>query len=161
MLDGYDTAEICPNGHVSTEMAASYPQHRQPFCERCGEPTITTCPKCQAQIRGHYHAPGVVGFYDYKPPNFCYRCGSAFPWTERKQQAAIELFIEETQDQKHRQEFRESVEQIIKDTPQAQVASKRINRLLGTIAKGTASLIRDILVDIASEAARKLLMPGD
>ena len=160
MREGYDTAQICPNGHVATQTAASFPQHCQPFCEKCGEATITNSPKCQASIRGHYHVPGVVGFYDYSPPSFCYNCGNAFPWTERNQQAAIELFIEETQDHEDRREFRESIEQITNDTPQAQVASKRINRLLGKIGKGAASAIRDLLVDIASEAAKKLLMPG-
>jgi hypothetical protein len=52
------------------------------------------------------------------------------------------------------------MQQVSKDTSQAQVASKRINRLLGKIGKETASAIRDILVDIASEAAKKMLMPG-
>jgi hypothetical protein len=76
------------------------------------------------------------------------------------QQAAIDLFIEETQDEEERREFRESVEQITKNTPQAQVASKRITRLLAKIGRGTASAIRDILVHVASEAAKKTLMPG-
>lgn len=160
MYEGYDTGQICLNGHVATDMAASNPQHQQPFCDKCGEATIKSCPKCQTAIRGHYHVPGVIGFFEYTPPSFCFNCGAAFPWTERKQQAAIELFIEESQDQEQQEEFRVSVEQIVKDTPQAQVASKRINRLLGKIGKESASAIRDILVDVASEAAKKILFPG-
>ena len=39
-------------------------------------------------------------------------------------------------------------------------ASKFLIRLLGKLGKETASAIRDILVDIASEAAKKMLMPG-
>src|SRR4051812_37161199 len=103
--EGYDTAQVCPNGHVATSMAASYAEHRQPYCEKCGEATIMECPKCSTPIRGHHHTPGVIGSYEYSPPSFCYKCGSAFPWTERKTQAAIDLFIEETQDQEDRRVF--------------------------------------------------------
>ncbi len=158
--EGYDTAQICPNGHVTNKMAASSPEFCQPFCAKCGEATITSCPSCKASIRGIYHSPGVIGFFNYSRPAFCFKCGSPFPWTERKQLAAIELFIEETMNETDRAEFRESVAQIARDTPQAQLASRRINRLLGKIGKETASAIRDILVDIASEAVKKLLMPG-
>lgn len=48
---------------------------------------------------------------------FCIHCGAAFPWTERKQQAAIDLFLDEIQEEKDREEFKASVEQITKDTP--------------------------------------------
>lgn len=118
------------------------------------------CPKCGRSIRGTYHVPGVVSFNSrFTPPSFCHNCGSAFPWTERKQLAAIELFIEETQDQDAQREFRESVEQVAKDTPQAQVASRRITRLLGKIGSHTGMMILDILKGIASEAAKKALFP--
>ena len=156
----YDVAQVCPNGHVATSMAATYSEHRQPHCEKCGEATITSCPKCQTDIRGYYHVPGVIGGFDYEPPSFCYRCGAAFPWTERRQQAAIDLFIEETQNLEDQKVFRESVEQITKDSPQAQVAAKRLTTLLGKIGKETAGAIRDIVVDVASETAKKLLFPG-
>ncbi|VTR99442.1 DUF2321 domain-containing protein [Tuwongella immobilis] len=155
----YDVAQVCPNGHVASSMAETCPQHRKPFCDKCGEATITSCPKCDARIRGYYHVPGVMLGHNYDPPGFCLSCGSPFPWTERKQQAAIDLFIEETQDQEARREFKESVEQIAKDTPQAQVASLRITRLLEPIGKFTAQAIRDILVDVASEMAKKFLIP--
>lgn len=159
MSEGYDTAQVCPNGHVANQLAATRPQHNQPFCGRCGEATITACPKCQAAIRGYYHSR-IAFVSKFKPPGFCFSCGTPFPWTERKLQAALYLFFEETQNQEEREEFSKSVEQVSKDTPQAQVASKKINRLLGKIGKETASAIRDIVVDIASEAAKKMLLPG-
>jgi hypothetical protein len=58
-----------------------------------------------------------------------------------------------------RREFRESVDQIAKDTPQAQVASLRVVRLLGKLGAGAGQAIRDILVDLASESAKRHLMP--
>jgi hypothetical protein len=159
MREGYDIAQICANGHVASSMAGSHPDFRQKYCDKCGEGTVTVCSKCGAYIRGHYHVPGVFGGYEYEPPAYCFQCGAAFPWTERKQKAAIDLFIEETQDLDDRREFEESVGQIAKDTPQAQVASRRITRLLGKVSKSAAHAIRDILVGVASEVAKKGLMP--
>jgi hypothetical protein len=75
-----------------------------------------------------------------------------------RKQAAIDLFNEESEDEQDRKAFQESIEQITKDTPQAQVASKRLSRLLTKVGKGTASAIRDILVDVASGAAKKILL---
>jgi len=69
------------------------------------------------------------------------------------------LFNEESENEQERRTFQESIEQITKDTPQAQVASKRLTQLLGKVGKGTASAIRDILVDVASDAAKKILLP--
>src|SRR5690606_34593138 len=106
----YDTTQICPHRHVASEMAASYPDLLQAFCEECGEATIMQCSNCNTSIRGHYHVPGVIGGYHYDPPGFCFNCGEAFPWTKRKQQAALDLFFEETQNDEDRQIFQESIE---------------------------------------------------
>ena len=157
----HDVAQVCPNGHVANDSSQRHPEFNKEYCDRCGEKTITTCPECNSPIQGDYHAEGVISIGgEFDPPAFCQHCGHAFPWTERKQQAAIELFIEDNQSEEDQQQFRESVDQITKDTPQAQVASKRIVRLLGTIGKQSASAIRDILVDIASEAAKKMIFPS-
>ena len=53
----YDIAQICINGHVINSMSKSHPEHNKKFCDKCGAPTITNCPKCNTPIRGHYHAP--------------------------------------------------------------------------------------------------------
>ena len=124
----YDTAQICLNGHVITSSAGSFPQFRQEFCDRCGEATLMNCPKCNKPIRGTVPS-SIVDGDPYEAPSFCCNCGSPFPWTQRKQQAAIDLFNEESEDEQERKKtFQESVEQITKDTPQAQVASKRLKR---------------------------------
>ncbi len=154
----YDTAQICLNGHVITSMAGSRPERQQQFCDKCGEPTLLNCPKCNAPIHGAYHNQDSLHIDD-NAPSFCHNCGSPFPWTLRKQQAAIDLFNDEWEDEQDRKIFQESVEQITKDTAQAQVASKRLVRLLGKLGKGTASTIRDILVDVASESVKKILWP--
>jgi len=154
----YDIAQICLNGHVITSRAGSHPDRQQRFCDKCGKPTLLTCPKCNTPIRGYDNTP-TYGGGRYAAPSFCHNCGSPFLWTQRKQQAAIDLFNDAWEDEQDRKIFKESIKQITKDTPQAQVASKRLTRLLGKLGKGTASAIRDILVDLASEAVKKILVP--
>ncbi len=101
--------------------------------------------------------PSCHIFWWLRQAILCEHCGEAYPWTERTQQAAFDLFIEESMDEKERQEFKESVEQITKDTPQAQVAWRRIAKHLGKMGKGAAQAIRDILVDVASETVKKTM----
>jgi hypothetical protein len=155
----YDVAQVCPNGHVISPIVGDQPEQSKTYCDQCGEVTLMQCPGCGVNIQGFYHIPGVVRRLKYDPPGFCFNCGKAFPWTERKQQAAIDLFIEETQDQDARKDFAESVGQITKDTPQAQVAGRRISKQLGKLGKGAAKAIWDIVISVASEAAKKGLMP--
>lgn len=98
MGDGYDTAQICLNGHVVSSMAASCPQFQQTRCDKCGEETIMACAECSAPIRGFYHVSGVFGGYSYDAPNFCHNCGEPFPWTGRALAAAAEFAREELSD---------------------------------------------------------------
>ena len=156
----YDAAQVCPNGHVANDTMHKAPEFNKAFCPQCGEPTTAACPKCAAEIQGEYHEPGVavIGF-PYHPPAFCHKCGAAFPWTERRKKAALELLIEEEITDEDRRVFEQSVGEITKDTPEAQVASKRILKVLRKVGSSTASAVRDILVDIASEAAKKILLP--
>ncbi len=152
----FDVAQICPNGHVITASAGSSPEFKKAHCPECGDATLMACPKCQTPIQGRYL--GGLGL-DYKRPSCCYNCGQAFPWTERKQQAAIDLFIDEVQDEEQRKQFKESVEQIAKDTPQAQVASNRIVKLLAKFPGYAGKAIRDILVEVAAEATKRNFLP--
>lgn len=156
----HDVAQVCPNGHVTNDSIRKNPELNQAFCSRCGEATISSCPKCHSEIQGEYYVPGVavIGFA-FHPPGFCHKCGNPFPWTERKRQAAIDLLGEEDVSAEDRATFETSVREITKDTPQAQVASRRIVKVLKKVGAETASAIRDIVVDLASETAKKILLP--
>ena len=52
------------------------------------------------------------------------------------------------------------MEAITTDTPRTKVAATRLGKFLRKMGKGTAQAIRDVAVDIASEAAKKILFPG-
>lgn len=94
MMSGYDTAQICEQGHVINMYAQTRPQKNQDHCTACGAKTIKTCPHCQESIHGYYHVPKVVGPPPKAAPSFCHRCGKAYPWTESKMAAAVALIKE-------------------------------------------------------------------
>lgn len=155
----YRVAQVCPNGHVATTAADQNPELREAFCSQCGEATITQCPNCSASIRGYYEIEGVFGFGgDYEPPSFCHNCGKAFPWTERKIAGAVEL-VEVGADlsPEELQQFRSDLTELTKDSPKTQVASLRFKKVMGKVGTSIASGVRDIVVDVLSEAAKKAI----
>jgi hypothetical protein len=77
----YDTQQVCLNGHQITDNYYSSPEFRKNFCTKCGEKTIYQCPNCGSDIRGDYHADGVVAIGFKTPvPTHCEKCGKPFPW---------------------------------------------------------------------------------
>lgn len=85
----YDVQQVCLNGHQTTDSYHLSPEFRRNFCATCGASTIHQCPSCGKEIRGDYHADGVlvVGLPTAVPKN-CEHCGKPFPWAQKKQQLA-------------------------------------------------------------------------
>ena len=160
MYEGYDTAQICMNGHIVTKSAATSPEFRKKFCDTCGEPTTMTCAGCNASVQGHYHIPGVFGFGDYDPPHYCHNCGKPFPWTTRALEAVAQLASDDgslTSDEAV--QFENDLREIIRESPQGKVSANRVKKFLDKMPDGTVEMIRGILVDIASESVKKMLFP--
>jgi hypothetical protein len=155
----YDVAQVCPNGHVANDSTVQFPEFNRVYCEACGEMTITACPSCEHPIRGRL--PGGLSLAEFKPPAFCRNCGQPFPWTQRGIQAAIDLAtVVGGLEGDDAAEFDASIRDIARDTAQAQVSAHRVKKLLGKVATATGSAIRDIMVDIASETAKKIIWPS-
>ncbi|UTW51906.1 DUF2321 domain-containing protein [bacterium SCSIO 12827] len=157
----YRTAQVCMNGHSATSSLETSPELAEKFCSDCGAETISTCPSCQAKIRGDYHVPGVFGMGGYTPPNFCHECGTAFPWARAKIDAAKELAdeLDELSDDE-KEKLKSTIDDLVVAGPKTEVAALRYKKLVGKVGMATASALRSILVDVASEAAKKLLF-GD
>lgn len=155
----YRIAEVCPNGHVSTSAADRNPELREKYCSLCGEATLTACPKCTQPIRGYFHVDGVIsaGSY-YEPPSFCHACGNAFPWTERKISGAIEL-LQAGSDltPTEIEQVRSDLSELTKDSPKTPAASLRFKKVLSKVGATVASGVKDIIVDILSEATKKAI----
>jgi hypothetical protein len=149
--DSYDIAQICPNGHVVNAATRTNPQHNQKFCDRCGEATLTTCADCGIGIQGHY--ADSIGLR-YTPPTYCHNCGKPFPWSIRRLAAAKELADEfDELSAEEKESLKQSLDDLMRDTPQMKVAETRFKRLMKKAGNHAYEGMRDILVDVLSEAA--------
>jgi len=157
---GYDVAQICLNGHVINSSVNEYPQFNKKFCDKCGAPTITNCPNCHAEIQGNYHGEGVLSLADQKAPAFCPNCGKPYPWTEAKIQTAHDLAQElENISDDDKNILTQSIDEIVKDSPRTTFAATRFKKILSKTSKPIVDAFRDILIDIVSETAKKILWP--
>ena len=159
---GYDVAQICLNGHVINKYARTMPEFNKKFCDTCGARTIIACQKCNASIQGRYDS-GLVIIGPSKPfpaPAFCHNCGAPYPWTESRLQAARELAQElEDLTDDERETLAENLDDIVADTPRTTLAATRWKRVLSRAGPVVADAFRQILVDVMSETAKKVLWP--
>jgi hypothetical protein len=159
-MDGYDIAQICLNGHVTTSMARSYPEFKKAFCDECGERTIMKCPTCQTDIKGDYHMEGVIGGPSYEEPKFCDSCGSAFPWTDRRTAAAKELIeVSDNLTVTEKEDFKKCIDDLVKSGPASTVAQAKYKKYIGKVGSEIGKGMREILIDIVSESVRKTMFP--
>ena len=152
-MERYLNGQVCLNGHVITGKVGSADTSK--FCIRCGDKTISACLECNAPIRGDWHADyGYLSMSE--APSFCHECGKPYAWTERAIAAAKELADEvEGIDDADRERAKESFIALASDTPQTTVAVTRVKKLIQKAGPILGGGIRDILVDIATEAAKK------
>jgi len=153
---GYDTAQVCLNGHVITQFAGTRPERLKKFCDKCGAETIIACPKCSKSIQGYHHTGSVHGPPRKEAPAFCHESGTAFPWTEA-QIAAAQRLADETAEftPEDREQFRQSLNDMVKQTPSTPLAVNRSKKLLLKGGRLVSDGLRDILVDVLSEAVKK------
>jgi hypothetical protein len=157
MAGSFDTAQICLNGHVTNASSKTFPDANADFCRDCGQPTISACPKCSGAIRGNYNVPGVIVASRYRRPAFCSGCGEPYPWTSRALDAARDLAKDADLSPGEMVQFETSLEAITQDSPSAVAAGSRFKTLLGKVGVATADGIRKVLVDVASETAKKAI----
>jgi len=155
----YDTSQICINGHVITNSAVDFPNHRTDFCGACGAKTIMECPHCQKSIKGNLR--GVVILRKIPAPKFCINCGKSFPWTELALNAAIELAKELPLEKEEKESLISSLPDLVSDSPKTQPAMLRVRRVLTKGGVESAKMMKEILVDVVSESVKKAIWgPG-
>lgn len=91
-------------------------------------------------------------------PTFCGNCGKSFPWTAAKILAA-KAMADELQElsEADRITLKASIDDIAANTPMTEVAVVRVKKLIPKLAKESADVLRRLVVDVASEAAKKLM----
>jgi hypothetical protein len=93
--------------------------------------------------------------------NFCLDCGSPFPWTVDKLEAA-KAYADEAEglSPEERETLKKSFDDLIVESPKTQLAAMRFKKLLPKVGPQIGGALRDLLVDIASETAKKVLWPS-
>lgn len=100
----------------------------------------------------------IAGGGPDRPPAFCHNCGKPFPWTEGKLKAAQEYTDEiEGLSDSEKQMLKSSLNDLVSETPRTELAATRFKRLVGKAGRTAADGLRSILIDVASEAARKAI----
>lgn len=154
----YKTALICLNGHMVNDAMEDYPEQNEKFCSDCGAETIHQCRNCGTNIKGYYYVEGVLSLSVKEPPSYCHNCGKPYPWT----QASIETYKEIvnmidklTKDEKKR--LGSSIDDLISDTPRTQLAVMTIKSLAKKISAESWDIMKEIIIRIGTESAKKQL----
>lgn len=160
-MDGYDVALICTNGHLINSSSLRYPSSNSKFCKDCGARAIDQCEECNNPIRGIYHITGVLRYREISVPSYCINCGTPYPWIKERIAAALELadLVDEISAE-DKNILEESLDDIVRETPRSQIAALKFKKVISKMGSNVASAFRDILVDIASETAKKTIWPG-
>lgn len=156
---GYENATICINGHV---MSSSY-SNVQPFCSKCGKPTISECTHCGSPLHGMRETPGVVYLgAKYHKDLYCYNCGNPYPWTESIINSAVEILsLDEELSKENIDILKNAIPDLLVDTPQTPVATARYKRFLDKTQNFIKNSLYQLFVDVLSDTVKKSLFPQD
>ena len=155
---GYDSQQVCLNGHIITNYAQTHPEDRKKFCTECGEAPILACKACNAHLKGAEIEPQVIVIgFGSTAPAYCYECGVAHPWTQRNFDTAMELAAQVETDESELAKFRDSLSNLATETPRTPLAVIRARTLLSKAGKVVGPAIGKILTEITTEAIQKQL----
>ena len=158
-MDNYETAQICLNGHMIARGIETGPEFTSKFCSDCGEKTITSCPACEHGIRGRYSARGILSLRDTPVRAYCHNCGQPYPWTQTRLETAREMADElDGLSADERENLKATLPDLISTTPKTELAATRFKKLLTKAGGEMAPAMKRVVVDLASELAKKLLL---
>lgn len=157
----YYIAQICTNGHVVRSTLESVKEGEGKYCEQCGMQTIKRCQNCKKPIRGELYSPDVNIISDFLAPPFCIYCGKPFPWTESGLRAAKE-YAEEFMNlsPEEKETLKKSIEDIVKDSAQTNVAVIRFKRLVSKGGEEASKVFKSILINLATQGAKDAIWGG-
>lgn len=150
---------VCLNGHQisdSTDLNTIV----EGYCETCGSPLISECQNCKTPIEGKTYYPNFVDMLPYSVPKYCKSCGKPFPWTKSAIEAAEELIDFSELSETEKNDAKDSVGALITDSPKTKVASAKLKVYLKKGGSFLSKGLYDILVDIVSESAKKIIWGG-
>ena len=154
----YLTPQVCVNGHVVNPGVECSPHKTADFCADCGAATVQACSNCKTPIRGELYLEGLGPIGGYEPPNHCHSCGTPFPWTKAKLEAAKEHALEiDGLDDNEKAQLQGAIEDLAVGGARTELGATRFNKLMKKAGQTVGSGLYKVAVDVASEAAKKLL----
>lgn len=155
MASEYNTALVCLNGHIVTSwLEESSPDE---FCSKCGESTISACPECEIQIRG-FVKDSAGSIPREVLLHYCFNCGNPYPWTQRTMEAAMSLVDElDGLDEEDKETLKQSINDLVRESPQTTVAVTRFKRLMQKTGGKTAVLLKELVVETVAETTKRML----
>lgn len=153
----HEVALACLNGHLLNVLTNPALAPGVRFCKICGAELITQCQECGTPITEfRAPAPDVSVPFRRLLPAFCHSCGQPYPWTKLKLTAAQDLIEELTTLKPHEREaLKNSLDDLVRETPQMPVAKIRCRRLVRKLGVTAAETLKNLLIDILSEAVRR------
>lgn len=77
----YWSAAVCRRGHTITSIIEYFNEEIPAKCSICGAEVLQVCTACEYRIKGSRSGDY---YSEYKPPDFCDRCGEPHPWLSRE-----------------------------------------------------------------------------
>jgi hypothetical protein len=157
---------VCRNGHkIGIVIVVHEP--RADFCPKCGEECIANCPSCGEWIRS-LPIPVMVSEWarksdrtDWTLGDFCTACGKPYPWREARVAAANErLDLLEELYPEERDLLKQSLPDLLTETPRTEVAVLRWKKALGRVTKPGKDVLYKVFVDVAAKAISTQLNEG-
>jgi len=158
----YLTGMACLNGHKINGWCETDPHRSSAHCSQCGEATISQCPACKAPIRGYHEQEGgivhLIQRWHLHP--FCHRCGQAYPWTQRKQQALLDMIdLVDGLEFEDKEKLKESVPDLVVATPKTESALWKWKQILGKTGGAVRDAVIKKVVEYGMEGAGDVLGP--
>jgi hypothetical protein len=139
-------------GRTLRYAAGAAPAHRPPPM------TVTFLNGRKSDISKWWTHNGNVSYYR-SPPNHCHECGTAFPWTAEQLAAAKEHAAElDGLDEAERLQLQGAIDDLAAGGPRTELAVSRFKNLMGKASEAVGSGLYKIVLDVASEAAKKEIM---
>lgn len=151
---------VCLNGHQQSS-SVKWGQEVSGFCEQCGEKLISSCPNCGYPISGNFDVTDdtLVDFTwmsrKIPVPNYCHECSKPYPWTQTRIQATQEIIDLSELYEAGKQDFKSSIKDLLVDTPRTKIATFKYNKYIQKMGEFAGNSLKEVLVVIASEAAKK------
>ena len=150
----YYNATICLNGHVVDKRLAN----AQKYCSTCGKETYSLCTNCQNPIHGVINIDGLIGSSKYNKPYYCYECGMPYPWTQKILDNAVELLsLDDELDDTSKDLIKSAIPELIVDSPTTPIAVAKYRKGISKAGLIVSDALRQLLVDVISETAKKAL----